>query len=721
MSWRVVPTCAAVFATLLLFPASGWALVERSGDTFFPKTGPELSEAATTISSEGASDASFKATVELVAGTYSVASPVVFTSLSAPTVRGPEAGGRAIVTNSGSPITLLRLSSRDTTATSGISNVDFTLKGTLTSGSVIALDLQRGSQLRDSTVKVPSSTMTATAIRLSPALGIASPASPAVLQRVTVQSNAPSAPAVRATNGSQVLDSTITGGAPALEIAGDASGADLGNVTVDSTRVKSTGTDTTVPIVRVRGGGNHVRAVLWSTVVDGTLTGAQNLVDILGPTSAAGSVDVELGQSSLRGVATTPSRAVRVQPGLGAAKLTLKIRGLLSLGSLTTVDCMATPSDPASSVEVTIAGIYRSGSNAAGTKCTLAESALRTGTLSWRDESNGDLHPVWNSPLVDAVSSSALPALTGTHDADGGARFVQIGSGAPGDIGALEYQLTPPEGVSANFTTLGNRGLTALVGAASDPDEFEEPQLRFRWTLPDNSTVAGKEALYRFGSATPQEVTLDVIDVTGRSVQETITVNPVVRLDEPARDFNVPEEPGPVDPSPVDPVPVDPVPVPPEPVGPQFVFVPPTIPSSLAIPKVVTADPKPDPSLKQDFPPILKSVKARSRRVLTSRKSQPMYAAARPGEAEFVIETWRESEMALEVSTVLEGKGLTVGLPVATVPLKEFKGRKTLRVGAKVGKRKLKPGLYQMTIAATPRPGAVPERLPFYVRVVRAR
>ena len=44
-----------------------------------------------------------------------------------------------------------------------------------------------------------------------------------------------------------------------------------------------------------------------------------------------------------------------------------------------------------------------------------------------------------------------------------------------------------------------------------------------------------------------------------------------------------------------------------------------------------------------------------------------------------------------------------------------------LRVGAKVAKAKLKPGLYQMTIAAWPRPGAVPERVSHFVRVLRAR
>ncbi|MBJ7470635.1 MAG: hypothetical protein JHD16_05010 [Solirubrobacteraceae bacterium] len=718
MSWRVVPTCAAVLASSLLLPAAGWSAVPRTGNTFSPRDGAELVEAASAISTEGRTNAGFRAVIQLAAREYAVSQTVVLTSLAAPTVAGP-AEGRAVVTNSGAPIPLLRVSSAQTPTAGGISGVDFVLKASgQTSTTLSVVDLQRGSLLRDASVTVPASTSTskATAVRLSPSAVPPSPApapapTPAVMQDVRVQSAATEAPGVRASNGSQVLDSTITGGTSPLEVVGDASGTTLGNVTVDSTTVTSPGTSAAVPVVKVRGGGNALRAVLWSSVVDGS-SGAGQLVDVTGPSAASGSLTVDLGQTTLSGAAS--SIGLRVRPGAGTSPLTVRARGLLSLGSqVAAVNCAGSVS---AQTNVTVSGVYRVGGNTAETGCDLVETERRIGALEWRDEAAGDLRPVWDSPLVDAVSDAAVPAPAGERDLMGGARFVQVGQGLPGDIGALEYQLTPPEDVSANFLTLGNRGLTALVGEGFDPDPLEEARLRFQWTLADGTKIDGPVVLHRFASDAAQQVKLAVSDVTGVTVLRTITVEPAIRLGEAPTDSNDGEPP---------------LPVPPvvEPPGPAPVVVPPFLPQAVVIPQqpaaapvvLQTAQPPIDPSLKQDFPPIIKKVTAGSRRVLTSRRTNPKYASARRGEAEFLIETWRESEMALEVSNVVEGQGLTVGLPVATVPLRPFKGRKTLRVGAKIGNRKLRPGLYQMTIAATPRPGAVPERVPFYVRVLRAR
>ncbi len=730
MSWRAVPTSAAVAALFLLFPAVGWSAVPRSGDTFSPRSGSELVEAANAISAEGASSTSFKGVIELAAVEYVVDAPVVLTSLAEATVKGPSPENRATITNSGMPFTLLRLSSRVTSPTSGVSNVDFNVRNTggVMPSPVVAVDLQRGAQLRDSLITVPLSAPKATGLRLSPALGNATPVAPATARRVAVESSAMEAPGVRITNGGQFLDrGSIRGGIPALDIAGDASGPDLGNATVDASTVRSyadnsVNTPTTVPVVRVRGGGNHLRTVLWSTVVDGMATSASQLIDVVGPSVASGSTEVDLGQLTLRG--PSAGFGVNVRPGAGTSPLNVRIRGLLSLGSQVPIECSGSAS---STTFVTVTGIYRGAqNNSQNTGCDLFETDRRVIAPTFRDESAGDFRPAWDSSLIDGVSDVNVPLPAGERDLVGGSRFVAVtNTSSPGDIGAWEYQVTPPENVTASYLTFGNRGKTLLTASATDADPQEELLLKYRWTLPNGGNSDGSTFPYRFTTAEPQEVKLAVTDVSGVTVRRTLIVTPVVRLDEPATDLN----------------PGDPVPDPGDPVpdpgdggdggetggasddGGGLGFKPVIIPVTPTIPKAVTVVTKPgiDPSLKQEFPPILKKVTAKKRRVKTSRLSQPKYASARSGEAEFVIETWRKSEMALEVSSVLEGEGMTVGLPLATVPLKQFKGRKTLRVGAKVGKRKLKPGLYQMTIAATPRPGAVPERISYFVRVVRAR
>ena len=700
MSWRTVPTSAAVAAFLLLLPATAWSAVPRTGNTFSPRTGAELLEAADTISVEGKTNAAFQGVIQLEDAEYAVSRTVVLSSVTPATVVGPPAG-RARITNSGAATTLLRFSSQQAPpADGGVSGVDFTLRGA-TTNTVVAVDLQRGSALRDASVSVSSTTPKATAVRLSPSFGSAPAASSATIERVSVVSTANEAPAVRVTSGGQVLDSAITGGAPPLELAGDAS--DFGPIVVDASSVRTQGTTPAVPAVRVRGGSSHLRAVVWSTVVDGT-AGAGQLIDIAGPTATTGSLETDIGQMSLRGVAS--SIAVRVRPGLGSSPLRVGLRGLLALGSQLTVDCTGSTSAVSS---VTVVGVYKTGTNNDGAGCDFVESGVRTGALAWRDEAAGDLRPVWNSPLVDAVPDFGVPAPAAQHDRAGGQRFVQVTSGAtPGDIGALEYQLTPPQDVVADYLTLGNRGLTALIGDGIDPDEQEQANLAFRWTLPDGTTSDSPVAVVRFTSAEPQQVKLAVIDVTGLTVFRTITVSPNIRLDQAPTDSNEPGDPG--DPG-----------QPGQPGDPGQPSGPGTLVPQLGLGGATdpASEPGIDPSLKQEYPPILKRVRATKRRVLTSRRQQPKYASARRGEAEIVIETWRKSEMALEVTPILEGTGMAAGLPLASVELTPFKGRKTLRIGGKVGKRKLRPGLYEMAIAATPRPGAVPERAKFYVRVVR--
>lgn len=676
----------------------------RDGNTFSPRTGAELLEAADTVSNEGRTSPTYKAVIQLNDADYAVSRTVEVVTAFPVAVRGPETG-RARITNSGSPITLLRYSSGQAPAAdAGVSGIDFTLKGSSTN-TVVAIDLQRGSALRDSSVTVLSATPTtlakATGVRLSPALGTAATASTASIDGVQVTSAAGEAPAVRVTNGGRIANATIAGGAPPVEVSGDASGTDLGEAVLDASTVRTQGTAASVPVVRVRGGGNRLRPVIWSTVVDGS-AGAASLIDVTGPSASGGSIEGELGQLSLRGVGS--SIGLRVAPGAAASPSRLAVRGLLALGSQLAVSCSGAAG---ATTTITVVGVYRTGSNTRGTGCDFVESELRTGALAWRDEAAGDLHPVWDSPLVDAVPDFNVPAVVGQRDRAGGARFVQVRNGAsPGDIGALEYQLTPPENVSADFLTLGNRGLTALIGDGTDPDELEASRLEFAWTLPDGTTFDSPVALVRFPTTDPVQVKFTVTDVTGATVFRTITVQPAIRLDEPATDSNDPENP--IDPGPLEPE--DPGGEEPAPFFPQVITggseAPPAVPAI-------------DPSLKQEYPPILKTVRATKRRVLMWRRTQPQYATARRGEAEIVIETWRKSEMALEVTPILEGTGVATGLPIATMPLKPFKGRKTLRIGGKVGKRVLRPGLYQMTIAATPRPGAVPERQSFLVRVLR--
>lgn len=713
VSWRAVPTTAAVVATLLSTATTARAATV----TFTPSTGAELVTAANTITNAGRADATYRGVIKLSAKEYVISSTVVLSTKALATIEGPE-DGRATITTSGTsePFTLLRLSSETPSSDAGLRNVDLTLKRNATTAmasGVVVADLQRGAVVRDSTVTVPATASKATAVRLSAGLGITpvtTPA-PAVARSVVVESSATEAPGVRLTNGGQLLDSTVRGGAAPVELASDTTGSDLGPAVVDASTIVTRGTSAAVPAVRVRGGAVRFRPVLWSTSIDGTATDAGRIVDVLGPTSAAGALEPSLGQLSLRGAEA--SVGLWVRPGVGSNPLPVAARGILSLGSKIAVDCTGSTT---AATTVTVTGVYRTGSKVQGNGCSLPESGLRTGPLAWRDEAGGDLRPVWDSPLVDAVPDFGVPQPAGEHDLAGGQRFVTIASGStPGDIGALEYQLTPPENVAADFIPLGNRGLTVLRGEGTDPDPLEEASLSFLWTLPNGVEVKGPVALQRFETTDPQVVRLTVTDVTGVTVRRTITVTPVIRLDEPPTDSNDPDDPVVPPTSPTTPDPdTDP-----GPVTPIFGGIGQGLLGGGAQGGSGPTKPYIDPALKQDYPPILKNVRATKRRVLTSRQKQPEYASARRGEAEIIIETWRRSEMTLEVTRILEGTGIEAGLPLATATLRPFKGRKTLRIGAKVGKRKLKPGLYQMTIAASPAPGAVSERKPFFVRVIR--
>jgi hypothetical protein len=135
------------------------------------------------------------------------------------------------------------------------------------------------------------------------------------------------------------------------------------------------------------------------------------------------------------------------------------------------------------------------------------------------DPSAGDYRLQWNSPAVDSGDPAAVGLLESPTDLDGGPRIVN----ARRDLGALEYQRTPPTAsVSANVTAAAARHAIRFDGSkSSDPDG---DTLTYAWRADDGATGTGTGFTHAFTKAGSHTVTLTVTDPIGLAATASATV-----------------------------------------------------------------------------------------------------------------------------------------------------------------------------------------------------
>jgi hypothetical protein len=138
------------------------------------------------------------------------------------------------------------------------------------------------------------------------------------------------------------------------------------------------------------------------------------------------------------------------------------------------------------------------------------------------DATNGDYELVATSPLIDAGD----PAATGTLDAGGRPRIVD-GNGdgtARIDIGAFEYQRTPPQ-ASITGPASGDPGtVLSYTAVAQDADDGESDTLAYTWRV--DGAVAGDEPVLHttFSSGGQHHVSLTVKDRGKAATTAELTV-----------------------------------------------------------------------------------------------------------------------------------------------------------------------------------------------------
>jgi hypothetical protein len=130
----------------------------------------------------------------------------------------------------------------------------------------------------------------------------------------------------------------------------------------------------------------------------------------------------------------------------------------------------------------------------------------------------------WDSPLIDAGNPNAV-FLPGPTDLDGNPR-VADGNGdgtAVNDIGAFEYQRRAPS-VTAQTVAQGPVGanIPFAVKQASDPDPGDT--LTFSWSFDDGGTATGAQVTHVFATSGTHTGTVTATDPTGLAATSNATV-----------------------------------------------------------------------------------------------------------------------------------------------------------------------------------------------------
>jgi hypothetical protein len=145
-------------------------------------------------------------------------------------------------------------------------------------------------------------------------------------------------------------------------------------------------------------------------------------------------------------------------------------------------------------------------------------------TAASPDFVNGGLELEWDSPLIDAGDPHAA-FFPGPTDLAGNPRVVD-GNGdgsAILDIGAFEYQRRAPS-VTAQTVAQGpvGVGIPFAVEQASDPDPGDT--VTFTWSFDDGGTATGAQVTHVFTTPGTHTGTVTATDPTGLSAASTATV-----------------------------------------------------------------------------------------------------------------------------------------------------------------------------------------------------
>jgi hypothetical protein len=133
-------------------------------------------------------------------------------------------------------------------------------------------------------------------------------------------------------------------------------------------------------------------------------------------------------------------------------------------------------------------------------------------------------HPRAGSALIDSAGTCAPSAVL---DLGLGERCVDgDGLGGPqADIGAYEYQRAEPVADFVAGTAVAGSPVPFDAGSSSDPDPGDGSQLTYAWAFGDGQGGSGRTPSHVYAQPDDYEVTLMVVDPTGRPASVTRVVS----------------------------------------------------------------------------------------------------------------------------------------------------------------------------------------------------
>lgn len=690
--------------------APAGAAVPVSGLTYSPRNGAELIQAARLVAAlpeERFGEA--KPRIELAAGEYVVTEPVVLSAARDASLVGPATGEAVITNGTGKPVQLLRATGAPYPRSYAIEHISFDVRGASTA-AFSAVEVRGETPIVDVAIDVPAGTPNVTGLRLGGkapnAIGYGTSAS-----RVTITSAATAAPALHMRAYSVATRMDVSGGEPTLRMAHDATD----NATDEGQLRSSTlhAGPATRRVVEVDPGrGAQAFAMISSELIAGPATTA--LVDVAGATDPADWPDPSaftLTGVTLLGNGRAPGVVAHRSP-TGAPR-SLGLIGVLQLDAPVAVSC---PSETGATFTVIIRGIYREGTLVGNDSCTFDETDRRTGDPRFRDRAAGDLEPLVGSSLIDGVD------LWG-EDVRGNPRPSERSccTNAPdGDIGALEYQYTPPVIDQVLVGEPGNRGLVLLAAEGHDESAEEDALygVTYRWRFSDGTELTGDEVEHRLRVPDGERfedwypwVELTALDRSGMVAWASVPLDPWIADCEPATDADDYVR-GDLCPDPT------PTPVPVTTPGP-------TLSGSGTPPTPLLATPRPTPTpsaattprpaplaapLVSRFGLVRSRTAARSRRATGIGPSRPTDAAVSLGVRSPAAVTVIAERKVGETFSAIAGASVSADLP---------KGRSVLRITSRFGTARLGSGLYRVTATITPAAGGTATVRSVLVRITR--